>query len=85
MDLVLVNGRKEWIAKFDAALWSMGMIGKLHIANGGITGAALDEIVVSGCAFVEHERRRRQRSSTGAVGSRTGGHMGGGAGMMAGW
>ncbi|KAL8767016.1 MAG: hypothetical protein Q9209_006370 [Squamulea sp. 1 TL-2023] len=67
-DLVLVNGKKEWIAKFDASLFSMSKIGKLHIVNGAINGAALDEIVVSGCAFAEHERRRRNSRSAAAGG-----------------
>ncbi|KAL8801961.1 MAG: hypothetical protein Q9200_006759, partial [Gallowayella weberi] len=44
-DTVLVNGKKEWIARFDASLWSMGKVGKLQIVNGGINGVALDEIV----------------------------------------
>ncbi|KAL8731383.1 MAG: hypothetical protein Q9166_003475 [cf. Caloplaca sp. 2 TL-2023] len=65
-DLALVNGKREWIAIFDASLLSMSKIGKLRVVNGGIAGAALDEIVVSGCAFVQHERRRRQSSSAGA-------------------
>ncbi|KAL8685183.1 MAG: hypothetical protein Q9224_005924, partial [Gallowayella concinna] len=44
-DTVLVNGKKEWIARFDASMWSMGKVGKLQIVNGGINGVALDEIV----------------------------------------
>ncbi|KAI4259643.1 MAG: hypothetical protein L6R42_004477 [Xanthoria sp. 1 TBL-2021] len=64
-DLVLVNARKEWIAKFDSSLFSWSKLGKLHISNGAISGATLDEIVVSGCAFMQHERRRRNRSSAG--------------------
>ncbi|KAI4138252.1 MAG: hypothetical protein L6R39_006887 [Caloplaca ligustica] len=64
-DLVLVNGRREWIARFDASLFSMSKTGKIHVVNGGINGAALDEIVVSGCAMVQHERRRRASSGGG--------------------
>lgn len=67
-DLVLVNGRKEEIARFDSSLFSISKTGKIHIVNGGITGAALDEIVVSGCAMVQHEKRRRQSSSAGGAG-----------------
>ncbi|KAL9003255.1 MAG: hypothetical protein Q9188_003870 [Gyalolechia gomerana] len=67
-DLVLVNGRKEWIAKFDASLFSMSKTGKLHVVNGSINGVALDEIVVSGTAMVQHERRRRAASSGGGGG-----------------
>ncbi|KAL9029420.1 MAG: hypothetical protein Q9180_007034 [Flavoplaca navasiana] len=57
-DLVLVNGRSEWIARFDASLFSMSKTGKIHIVNGGVMGMALDEIVVSGCAMVQHQRRK---------------------------
>ncbi|KAL8656224.1 MAG: hypothetical protein Q9226_002737 [Calogaya cf. arnoldii] len=67
-DLVLVNGRKEWIAKFDASLFSMSKTGKIHVVNGAITGAALDEIVVGGCAMVQHEWRRRNSSAAGGGG-----------------
>ncbi|KAL8931709.1 MAG: hypothetical protein Q9216_007102 [Gyalolechia sp. 2 TL-2023] len=67
-DLVLVNARKEWIAKFDASLFSMSKTGKLHVVNGSITGVALDEIVVSGAAMVQHERRRRANSGGGGGG-----------------
>lgn len=62
---MLVNGRREWIARFDASLFSMSKTGKIHVVNGGINGAALDEIVVSGCAMVQHERRRRASSGGG--------------------
>ncbi|KAL8894575.1 MAG: hypothetical protein Q9207_008473, partial [Kuettlingeria erythrocarpa] len=44
-DLVRVNPQKEWIARFDASLFSLSKTGKIHVVNGGITGAALDEIV----------------------------------------
>ncbi|KAL8716695.1 MAG: hypothetical protein Q9225_005993 [Loekoesia sp. 1 TL-2023] len=67
-DLVLVNQRKEWIARFDASLFSMSKTGKIHVSNGGINGVALDEIVVSGCAMVQHERRRAASSSGGGGG-----------------
>ena len=65
---MLVNQKKEWIARFDASLFAMSKQGKLHIVNGGINGVALDEIVVSGCAMVQHERRRRAASSSGGGG-----------------
>lgn len=68
---MLVNQRKDWIAKFDASLFSMSKTGKLHVVNGAINGVALDEIVVSGAAMVQHERRRR--SSSGAAGGGGGG------------
>ncbi|KAL8992852.1 MAG: hypothetical protein Q9169_006785 [Polycauliona sp. 2 TL-2023] len=62
-DLVLVNGRKEWIARFDASMFSMSKTGKIHVVNGGITGMALDEIIVTGCAMVEEQRRRRRSNA----------------------
>ena len=57
---MLVNAQNEWIARFDAGTWSMSKSGKLMIANGGISGFALDEIVVTGCAMVQKERRTKQ-------------------------
>ncbi|KAL8759054.1 MAG: hypothetical protein Q9184_003743 [Pyrenodesmia sp. 2 TL-2023] len=62
-DLVLVNGRKEWIARFEASVFAVSKAGKIHIADGGIGGKALDEIVVSGYAMVQHERRRRNNGA----------------------
>ncbi|KAI4151034.1 MAG: hypothetical protein LQ341_000983 [Variospora aurantia] len=76
-DLVLVNARKEWIARFDASLFSMSKTGKIHVVHGGITGAALDEVVVSGCAMMQHERRRRSSSGGAGVGYGGGGDGGG--------
>ncbi|CAL8584890.1 hypothetical protein XPA_010473 [Xanthoria parietina] len=64
-DLVLVNGRKEWIARFEASTFSMSKTGTIHVVHGGISGMALDEIMVSGCAMVEQQRRRR--NSNGAA------------------
>ncbi|KAL9628563.1 MAG: hypothetical protein Q9204_005810 [Flavoplaca sp. TL-2023a] len=67
-DLVLVNVTGEWIARFDASLWSMSKTGKIHIVNGGITGTALDEIVVSGCAMAQRQRKKRRRNTSGGGG-----------------
>ncbi|KAL8663188.1 MAG: hypothetical protein Q9168_008138 [Polycauliona sp. 1 TL-2023] len=78
-DLVLVNGRKEWIARFDASMFSMSKTGKIQVVNGGIMGAALDEIIVTGCAMVEMQRRRRRSNAAGA------GAAGGGGGGVANW
>lgn len=72
VDLVLVNAKKEVVAKIDASLSGCSTFGQLHISNGAIGTAALDEIVVSGCAFVQYERRRRSRTSAGG-GAATGG------------
>ena len=62
---MLVNGRKEWIARFEASTFSMSKTGTIHVVHGGISGMALDEIMVSGCAMVEQQRRRR--NSNGAA------------------
>ena len=61
-DLVLVNDRKEWIAKFHNSGFSLGKEGKLEISNGEIAGSFLDEIVVSGLGMVEQQRRSRNNS-----------------------
>ena len=68
-DLVLVNERKEWIARFDASLFSIGKNGKIQVVNGAIQGDALNDIVVSGCAMVQYERRRRRNNSGGGGGA----------------
>ncbi|KAL8877769.1 MAG: hypothetical protein Q9192_008603 [Flavoplaca navasiana] len=72
VDLVLVDAKKELIAQIDASLSGCSTFGQLHISNGAIDSAALDEIVVSGCAFLQYERRRRNRTSAGG-GAATGG------------
>ena len=64
-DLVLASGQKEWVAKIDASLFSTSRFGKLHISDKVSDSAALDEIVIGGCAFVQYERRRRSRTSAG--------------------
>lgn len=70
-DLVLVNSRNDWIAKFDASLFSMSKAGKLHVVNGSINGVALDEIVVSGAAMVhvQNEARKAMNNGLSAGGS----------------
>ncbi|KAL8952679.1 MAG: hypothetical protein Q9222_001416 [Ikaeria aurantiellina] len=68
-DLVLVNTKKEWIARFDASLFSITKNGKIHVVNGSIRGEALDEVVVSGCAMVQLERRRRNNSAAAGAAS----------------
>ncbi|KAL9580842.1 MAG: hypothetical protein Q9212_004251 [Teloschistes hypoglaucus] len=74
-DLILVNSRNQWIARFDAAVWAMKKVGKLEVGDGGIAGAALDEIVVSGLTMVEFERRRKSSNSAaaGSAGAGAGG------------
>ena len=64
-NLVLVNENKEWIAKFHNSTFSMGKEGKLEISNGNIAGAFLDEVVVSGVAMVEQERKKRSHNGGG--------------------
>lgn len=72
VDLLLVDAKKQLIAKIDATLSGCSTFGQLHIFNGAIGRAALDEIVVSGCAFLQYQRRRRSRTSAGG-GAATGG------------
>lgn len=67
-DLILVNSRQEWIARFESSMFSMSKEGKIHVVNGAITGPALDEIMVSGSAMVQLQRRRRSSSGGGGGG-----------------
>ena len=62
----LVNAEGNWLARFERSSFSLGKRGKLEIAGGVQWGPGLlDEIVISGIAMVEAERRRRNRSSGG--------------------
>lgn len=56
-DLVLVNAKKEWIAKFLNASFSISKQGKLEIVNRDLDGEILDQVVISGMAMIEQERR----------------------------
>ena len=56
-DLVLMNARKEWIAKFLNASFSISKQGKLEIVNRDLDGEILDQVVISGMAMIEQERR----------------------------
>ncbi|KAL8655569.1 MAG: hypothetical protein Q9226_002994 [Calogaya cf. arnoldii] len=57
-EMVLSNARKHFIAKLDSSFTR----GTLIISNDVINEGALDEIVVSGCAFYEHHRRLRSKN-----------------------
>ena len=60
-DLRLVNAKGDWLARFEGRTFSLGKRGKLEIAGGVRWGPGLlDEIVISGVAMVEAERRRRK-------------------------
>lgn len=56
--MVLRNGRKEWLARYEGAGLSAGKRGVFEIVNWEIRGESLDEVVVSGVAMVEFMRRR---------------------------
>ncbi|KAL8853904.1 MAG: hypothetical protein Q9221_001211 [Calogaya cf. arnoldii] len=56
-EMVLSNARKQFIAKLDSSFTRW----KLIISNDVINEGALDEIVVSGCAFHEYTRRLRSK------------------------
>lgn len=66
-DLCCVTERGEWVARFDNAAWSVTKEGKLEIGDGGMEREMLDEVVVSGLAMIEHERRMRSRSNGGGA------------------
>lgn len=57
-----MNGEGNWLARFESSTFSVGKRGKLEISGGVQWGPGLlDEIVISGIAMVEAERRRRNR------------------------
>lgn len=58
-DLRLVNAEGNWLARFEGNTFSLSKTGKLEIAGGVQWGPGLlDEIVISGIAMVEAERRQ---------------------------
>ena len=58
-DLRLVNAEGNWLARFEGITFSLSKTGKLEIAGGVQWGPGLlDEIVISGIAMVEAERRQ---------------------------
>ncbi|KAL8919589.1 MAG: hypothetical protein Q9208_006706 [Pyrenodesmia sp. 3 TL-2023] len=57
-DMMLVDERRRWLARFDTFMFMMKTTGRIEVV-GSITGAALDEIVVGGCAMVQHEKKLR--------------------------
>ncbi|KAI4230625.1 MAG: hypothetical protein LQ352_008431, partial [Teloschistes flavicans] len=69
-DMVLVNSRKEWMAKLEKKA------ARLVIGDGGISGGvALDEIVVSALAMMELEKRTSEaaQAASEAAGAAAGG------------
>ena len=61
MACVTENG--EWLARFDWSVWAMKKDGKLDIVNTQLPQGLVDELVVSGLAMVEVERRRRNNAA----------------------
>ncbi|MCJ1429449.1 hypothetical protein MMC29_007363, partial [Sticta canariensis] len=62
-DLQLVNSEGNWLARFERTKFSRKKRGKLEISGGVQWGSGLlDEIVISGIAMAEAERRRRNAS-----------------------
>ena len=62
-DLGCATERRAWVAGFDNAAFSMGKQGKIEVGNRDFPQGVLDEIVVSGLAILEHERRMRSNSA----------------------
>lgn len=65
--LTLRNERNEWLARFDRSTFSLEKHGKLELVGGDgvIGGQLLDEIVISGLAIVQGERRAEAASAGG--------------------
>ena len=62
-NLKLVDQQDNLYARFDNAAFSMSKEGKLEIYAPNAQGMLLDEIVTSGLAMIQCERRRRNNNS----------------------
>ena len=49
--------RGEWLAKFDTSWFSMHGTGKLELVNQNLPQGLVDELVVTGLAMLENDRR----------------------------
>lgn len=63
--------RPEAIARFEGSRFAVNKQGKVEIMP-AVTGAMLDEVIISGTALIE-DRRRRHRSAAGVAGGGGGG------------
>ena len=61
-------------ANFESSGWALKKDGKFEVAP-SISGALMDEVIVSGLAMLELQRRRKNNASAGAA---AGGASGGG-------
>ncbi|MCJ1224428.1 hypothetical protein MMC12_001073 [Toensbergia leucococca] len=59
-DMTLSDESKQTVARFHNAAYSVRKEGKLEIMGGDIGSVIIDEIVVTGLAMVEWERRQRR-------------------------
>lgn len=66
-NLCCVTEKGEWVAKFDNSNWSMTKKGKLEIVDRGMPKDVLDEVVVSGLAMIERQRRDNGASGGGGA------------------
>lgn len=66
-------------ANFESSGWALKKDGKFKIAP-SVSGALMDEVIVSGLAMLELQRRRKNNASAGAAagGAAAGGASGGG-------
>lgn len=60
---MLLDERRGWLASINSFLFSVRKGGTIAVVSESITGAALDEILVSGCAMVLREKKRRKREA----------------------
>ena len=65
-DLVCVTERGDWVARFGNSTWSVSKQGRIEVVNRDFPREVLDELVVSGLAMVELERRRRSNNAAAA-------------------
>ena len=65
--LACTTERNEWLAKFDTSWFSMRGKGTLEIVNGGLPPGLVDELVVSGLAMVENDRRNAAAATSGGA------------------
>ena len=60
LDILCLDENEKILARFDYSTWAVSKVGKFEIGPAVANrGRSVDEIIVSGLAMVEVEKRRR--------------------------
>ena len=70
--LACVTENGEWLARFKWSTWASKKDGKLEIVNSQLPQGLVNELVVSGLAMVQVEKRRNSRGAASGAGAGAG-------------